>query len=71
MDEKTGKEIIALLRKLNKEQGVTVISATHDPKMVDVCDRIVVIRDGRIDKIENRADVEINIGSVGHGDEEG
>ena len=71
LDEKTGKEIIALLRKLNKEQGVTVISATHDPKMVDVCDRIVVIRDGRIDKIENRADVQINIGSVGHGDEEG
>ena len=70
LDEKTGKEIIALLRRLNKEQGVTVISATHDPKMVDVCDRIVVIRDGRIDKIENRADVQINIGSVGHDEDE-
>jgi putative ABC transport system ATP-binding protein len=65
LDEKTGIEIIALLRKLQKEQGVTVISATHDPKMVNVCDRIVTIRDGLIDKVENREDIEITIGSVG------
>src|SRR5438067_957934 len=55
LDLKTGTEIIELLRQLNKEQGVTVISATHDLKMVDVSDRIVWIRDGRIAKIEERA----------------
>ncbi|MCS6777849.1 MAG: ABC transporter ATP-binding protein [Chloroherpetonaceae bacterium] len=64
LDLKTGEEIIALLRRLNKEQGVTVISATHDLKMVDVSDRIVWIRDGKIAKIEERADVEINIGQM-------
>jgi putative ABC transport system ATP-binding protein len=65
LDEKTGIEIIALLRELNRDQGVTIISATHDHKMVDVSDRIVWIRDGRIDKIENREDIQITVGSIG------
>jgi putative ABC transport system ATP-binding protein len=55
---------------LNKEQGVTVISATHDHKMVDVSDRIVVIRDGRVDKIELREDIEVHIGEMSVGEEE-
>jgi putative ABC transport system ATP-binding protein len=62
LDLKTGKEIIELLRVMNKESGVTVISATHDLKMVDVSDRIVWIRDGRVDRIEERADVELAVG---------
>ena len=67
LDLKTGEEIIALLRQLNRDQGVTVISATHDLKMVDVSDRVVWIRDGRIAKIEDRADIDLNIGEMeGH-----
>ncbi|MDX1933875.1 MAG: ABC transporter ATP-binding protein [Capsulimonadales bacterium] len=66
LDEKTGIAIISLLRELNKKENVTIISATHDHKMVDVSDRIVWIRDGRVDKIENRADIEISVGSIGH-----
>lgn len=64
LDEKTGKEIIALLRQLNREHGVTIISATHDHKMVDVSDRIVWIRDGKVDKIENREDIEVQVGTL-------
>jgi len=64
LDLKTGKEIIELLRKLNKEKNVTIISATHDLKMLDVSDRIIWIRDGLVDKIENRAEVDIDIGSL-------
>ncbi len=64
LDLKTGTEIIELLRRLNKEQGVTIISATHDLKMVDVSDRIVWIRDGRIAKIEERADIDLKIGEM-------
>ena len=62
LDLKTGKEIIDLLRKLNQEQGVTIISATHDLKMLDISDRIVWIRDGFIDRIEERADVQLKVG---------
>jgi putative ABC transport system ATP-binding protein len=69
LDLKTGEEIIELLRKLNREQNVTVISATHDLKMVNVSDRIVWIRDGKIAKIEERADIELNIGKM-EGEEE-
>lgn len=64
LDLKTGKEIIDLLRKLNKEQGVTIISATHDLKMLDISDRIVWIRDGRIERVEDRADVQLNVGQM-------
>ncbi|NIA15571.1 MAG: ATP-binding cassette domain-containing protein [Nitrospiraceae bacterium] len=64
LDLKTGKEIIALLRRLNKEKGVTIISATHDLKMLDVSDRIIWIRDGRVDKIERRSDLDLEVGSL-------
>jgi putative ABC transport system ATP-binding protein len=64
LDLKTGKEIIDLLRKLNEEMGVTIISATHDLKMLDVSDRIVYVRDGEIAKIETRAELDLQIGEV-------
>jgi putative ABC transport system ATP-binding protein len=64
LDLNTGKEIIELLKRLNREQGVTIISATHDLKMLDVSDRIVWIRDGKIAKIEDRKDLDIRIGEM-------
>ena len=64
LDLKTGKEIIDLLKKLNRDQGVTIISATHDLKMIDVSDRVVWIRDGRIERVEERADLDINVGQL-------
>jgi putative ABC transport system ATP-binding protein len=69
LDLKTGKEIIDLLRKLNEEQGVTIISATHDLKMLDVSDRIFHIRDGQLAKVETRAEMTLNVGSM-KGEEE-
>ena len=64
LDLKTGTEIIELLRELNRNEGVTIISATHDYKMVDVSDRVVWIRDGIIAKIEERADIDLTIGEM-------
>jgi putative ABC transport system ATP-binding protein len=64
LDLKTGKEIIELLRVMNKDRGVTIISATHDLKMIDVSDRIVWIRDGKIDRIEERADIDLKVGEL-------
>ncbi len=65
LDLQTGKEIIDLLKELNVESGVTVISATHDLKMIDVSDRIVHIRDGQLERIEERADLKLEIGTLG------
>jgi putative ABC transport system ATP-binding protein len=58
LDQNTGSEIIALLRQLNQEQGVTVITATHDPKMIRVSDRAIIIRDGLVEKIQERDEIE-------------
>src|SRR5690606_19671034 len=71
LDLNTGTLIIKLLRDLNKEKGVTIISATHDHKMLAVSDRIIWIRDGRVDKIQNREDLKIEVGTIeGAGGEE-
>lgn len=48
LDQSTGREIVGLLRQLCDEDGVTVISATHDPKMIDVSDRTLMIQDGQL-----------------------
>jgi len=64
LDLRTGKEIIDLLRQLNAEEGVTIISATHDLKMIDVSDRIVHIRDGVIERIEDRSEIDLEIGRL-------
>ena len=55
---------IELRRQLNKERGVTIISATHDHKMLSVSDRIIWIRDGRVDKIQRREDLNIQVGTI-------
>lgn len=59
LDLKTGKEIIELLKELNQEKGVTIISATHDLKMIDVSDRVIWIRDGQISRIEDRSKIRV------------
>jgi putative ABC transport system ATP-binding protein len=48
LDTKTGLEIIDLLYSLNNEQNVTVIFATHDPKVQDKSARTVYLRDGKV-----------------------
>ncbi len=64
LDLHTGELIIDLLRDLNREKGVTVISATHDHKMLKVSDRIFWIRDGKVDKIEEAKNLNIQEGTI-------
>ena len=62
LDLNTGRDIINLLKRMNEENGVTIISATHDLKMLDVSDRIFWIRDGRIDKVGVREEIALEVG---------
>ncbi len=64
LDLHTGEEIINLLAELSRELGVTVISATHDHKMLATSDRILWIKDGKKDRLERREDITIRIGAV-------
>ena len=64
LDLHTGEEIIQLLSELSRSMGVTVISATHDHKMLATSDRILWIKDGRQDRLERREDLNIRVGAV-------
>ena len=64
LDLRTGTEIIELLRQMNKDSGVTVVSATHDHKMLSVSDRVVWVRDGRVDRVVNRDELKIEVGTI-------
>lgn len=64
LDLKTGSDIIALLKEMSTERGVTVITATHDHKMLSNSDRVVWIRDGSIERIDLREDIDIQVGEI-------
>ena len=64
LDLKTGEDIIDLLKQLSSERKVTVISATHDYKMLNVSDQVVWIRDGKVEKIQERSELEIRTGGL-------
>lgn len=46
LDSHSGHIVTDLLRKLAKEQGSTVLIVTHDPRVIDVADRVAYIEDG-------------------------
>ncbi len=64
LDFRTGESIINILKSLSVEHGVTVITATHDHKMLANSDRILWIKDGKVDRLERREDLDIEEGSV-------
>lgn len=55
LDKSTGAEIIDLLKRLQVEHNTTIITATHDTKMLNISDRIARICDGRLERIEERS----------------
>ncbi|HEX2470958.1 MAG TPA: ABC transporter ATP-binding protein [Candidatus Limnocylindrales bacterium] len=48
LDSATGRSIMGLLRAVVRSEGVTAIIATHDPLIIDLADRVVELRDGRL-----------------------
>jgi len=54
LDTKTSIEIMELFQRLNQEKGITIIFVTHDPETADYCKRVVHVRDGLIEKDEER-----------------
>jgi putative ABC transport system ATP-binding protein len=55
LDSQTGASIISLMREMQRRQHVSFVFSSHDPKVLAAADDAVVIRDGRIEKVERRA----------------
>ncbi len=53
LNSKQGEEIMELFKKLNKEDGVTIIQVTHSEKNASYGSRVIHLLDGRIDRDEN------------------
>ena len=64
LDTATGEDIIGLLSRLCREDGVTVVTATHDHKMLAASNRIVWIEGGSVMRIEDVADLQISTGAI-------
>jgi len=64
LDLHTGEEIIQILRECTRKYDTTVITATHDHKMLDVSDRILWIKDGTTERLEERKNLKIRVGRI-------
>ncbi len=51
LDTTNGQQVMEIMKKLNKETGVTFVFATHDPRVIKYAKRVVTLRDGLI--VEN------------------
>ncbi|MBN1672004.1 MAG: ABC transporter ATP-binding protein [Kiritimatiellae bacterium] len=64
LDLHTGEEIINLLSEMKEGLGITVITATHDMKMLSCSDRVVRLRSGAIDSVTAKEDLHIKVGTI-------
>jgi putative ABC transport system ATP-binding protein len=48
LDQTTGRAVMDLLKRLNRDRGITFIFSTHDPRVLAAADRVVHLTDGRI-----------------------
>ena len=55
LDTKTGEEILDLFVDLHNRLGITVVLVTHDPRVAQRAERLIHIRDGRIESDTRRS----------------
>ena len=61
LDSITSHEVMDVLKRVNKEQGITLLIVTHEKDISEMCDRIIHLKDGLVefDKKEQRSGVQI------------
>jgi len=64
LDSKTSREVIALFRELNEQQGLTVILVTHDPTVAKNAKRMIVLRDGEV--VADTSDFDLAMRALHH-----
>jgi len=48
LDRQTGQEVVRLMRDLAKRDGMPILLVTHDPRILDIADRVIAMEDGRV-----------------------
>lgn len=46
LDKQSGRDVVTLMQKMAKEQGITILMVTHDNRILDVADRMIKMVDG-------------------------
>ena len=57
LDSVNSSELLQLLQKMNKENGVTIVMVTHDPLIASFTTRLVYIKDGNIETVQDKGDM--------------
>jgi len=52
LDTKTGNDLMAVLKKLNQDNNITIVLVTHDPEVAEAARKTIFLRDGEIERIE-------------------
>lgn len=55
LDSRTGASIIELMRRMQREHGVSIVICSHDAQVIDAADDKVFIRDGHVESVERSA----------------
>ena len=50
LDSRSGREVVELLRRLARDNGCAVLMVTHDPRILDVADRLLRMEDGHLEE---------------------
>jgi putative ABC transport system ATP-binding protein len=54
LDSRTGTELVEMMRRLNTDQGITFVFATHDTKVEERARRVIWMEDGKVQRDERR-----------------
>ena len=51
LDSHSGRDIVMLLQELSRDRHCPILMVTHDPRILDIADRVINMEDGRVDSI--------------------
>lgn len=57
LDSKNSAELLSLLKSLNEKEGITIVIVTHDSLIASYSKELLLIRDGKVDKVLKRGNI--------------
>lgn len=57
LDQERAKSVVKMLKKITREKNVTIIMVTHDERLLPYCDKVLTIKDKKIDVKENSDEI--------------